>query len=133
MGLRSKLQGRGSVNVQIGEGAQLSNNIIKVSGGALHEGGLLNVHTTAAERAEDSPAPDAAATPPGETLVLFRTLAGQFNLEELETICWELGIKYEDLPAQTLSGKARQLVDKAGALYLLEGLRDIVNRERPAS
>ena len=68
----------------------------------------------------------------GQTLDLFRTLTSRFNLEELETVCWELGLKFEDLPAQTLSGKARQLVEKAAAQGVLDGLRGIVARERPS-
>ena len=113
--------------MQIGDGAQLSNNIIKVSGGALHEGSLFNLNTVAPATSDTS-----AATPDTQTLDLFRTLTSRFNLEELETVCWELGLKFEDLPAQTLSGKARQLVEKAAAQGVLDGLRGIVARERPS-
>ena len=127
MGLKSKQHGPGNVNVQIGDGAQLSNNIIKVSGGALHEGSLFNLNTVAPATSDTS-----AATPDTQTLDLFRTLAGRFNLDELETVCWELGLKFEDLPAQTLSGKARQLVEKAAAQGVLDGLRGIVAHERPS-
>ena len=127
MGLKSKQHGPGNVNVQIGDGAQLSNNIIKVSGGALHEGSLFNLNTVAPATSDTS-----AATPDTQTLDLFRTLTSRFNLEELETVCWELGLKFEDLPAQTLSGKARQLVEKAAAQGVLDGLRGIVARERPS-
>lgn len=127
MGLKSKQHGPGNVNVQIGDGAQLSNNIIKVSGGALHEGSLFNLNTVAPATSDTS-----AATPDTQTLDLFRTLTSRFNLEELETVCWELGLKFEDLPAQTLSGKARQLVEKAAAQGVLDGLRGIVAHERPS-
>lgn len=132
MGLRSKQNGRGNVNVQIGDGAQLSNNVIKVSGGALHEGGLLNLHSTHPEAKETAEATDTALlAPTTQTLDLFRALSSQFNLEELEIVCWELGLKFENLPAQTLSGKARQLVEKAATMGLVDGLRAIVNRDRP--
>ena len=127
MGLKSKQHGPGNVNVQIGDGAQLSNNVIKVSGGALHEGSLFNLNSVAPATSDTS-----AATPDTQTLDLFRTLTSRFNLEELETVCWELGLKFEDLPAQTLSGKARQLVEKAAAQGVLDGLRGIVARERPS-
>ena len=127
MGLKSKQHGPGNVNVQIGDGAQLSNNIIKVSGGALHEGSLFNLNSVAPATSDTS-----AATPDTQTLDLFRTLTSRFNLEELETVCWELGLKFEDLPAQTLSGKARQLVEKAAAQGVLDGLRGIVAHERPS-
>ncbi len=134
MGLKSKQHGPGNVNVQIGDGAQLSNNVIKVSGGALHEGSLFNLNTVAPATSDTSDtSPDtSAATPDAQTLDLFRTLTSRFNLEELETVCWELGLKFEDLPAQTLSGKARQLVEKAAAQGVLDGLRGIVARERPS-
>ena len=78
MGLKSKQHGPGNVTVQIGDGAQLSNNIIKVSGGALHEGSLFNLNTVAPATSDTS-----AATPDTQTLDLFRTLAGRFNLEEV--------------------------------------------------
>ena len=125
MGLKSKQHGPGNVNVQIGDGAQLSNNVIKVSGGALHEGSLFNLNTTQADT-PDTLADPSDITPDTQTLDLFRTLTRRFNLEELETVCWELGLKFEDLSAQTLSGKARQLVEKAAAQGVLDGLHGIV-------
>ena len=92
----------------------------------MHEGGLLN------RTPDTSDTLDTTDTSPSkQTLDLFRTLSSRFNLEELGTICWELGIKFEDLPAQTLSGKARQLVEKAATLSLTERLQEIVGRERP--
>jgi hypothetical protein len=59
-------------------------------------------------------------------------LTAKFTLEELAGVCWELGIRFEDLPAQTLSGKARQLIETADALALVGRLREIVTRERPS-
>ena len=132
MGLRSKQNGRGNVNVQIGDGAQLSNNVIKVSGGALHEGGLVNFHSSKPDTSEASDTQDTTSAPSSTVLALYRALSTQFNLEELGTLCWELGIKFEDLPAQTMSGKARQLVEKAEALGLTLSLQAIVTRERPS-
>lgn len=131
MGLRSRQKGRGNVNVQIGDGAQLSNNVIKVSGGALHEGGLLNFHSPAQDTADTADTSDTSA-PSSAALALYRALSTQFNLEELGTVCWELGLKFEDLPAQTLSGKARLLVEKAEAIGLTADLQAIVSRERPS-
>jgi len=132
MGLRAKQKGRGNVNVQIGDGAQLSNNVIKVSGGALHEGGLVTFHSSTQDPSDPSDAQDSYSTPSSVALALYRTLSTQFNLEELGTVCWELGIKYEDLPAQTMSGKARLLVEKAEVLGLMDSLQSIVTRERPS-
>lgn len=73
----------------------------------------------------------ARPAPPPEQIALFETLRDQFTLEDIETICWELGITFDDLPARTLTGKARQLVERAAALNALDRLIAIVRRERP--
>lgn len=73
----------------------------------------------------------ASNAPNAVLITLFRALSSKFTLEELESVCWELGVQFEDLPAKTLSGKARQLVEKAEALNRLTTLREIVQRERP--
>ena len=124
--MKSK-SGSGSVNVNIGGNAE-KNKI--TAGQKLHRGGFINGDVNfEAEDAVDSEdvAPDENA------LALFRTLSSKFSLEDLETVCWELGIVYEDLPAKTLSGKARQLMQKASDLGLLQKLIAIVQRDRPDS
>ena len=65
------------------------------------------------------------------TLQLIDTLSKQFTLDELEGICLELCIEFEDLPARTRSGKARQLVQQADKLNRRDKLVKIVKRERP--
>ena len=42
---------------------------------------------------------------------LRRNLVECFNLDELRTLCFDMGIKYENLLAFTLDGMARELVD----------------------
>ena len=64
-------------------------------------------------------------------LELIAILSNQFTLDELERISMELGIEFEDLPARTRSGKARQLVQQADKLKRRDKLTRIVKRERP--
>jgi hypothetical protein len=74
----------------------------------------------------------AAAAPADEaTLELIDTLSKRFSMDELEQISLEMGIEFDDLPARTRSGKARQLVQHADTLKRREKLNKIVRRERP--
>jgi hypothetical protein len=114
---------KNNVNVQIG--GNVTDSTISVSGGDLHIGG----------ESKGRPATDAKVArefvADEGTLQLYRTLRDKFTLEEIEGICYELGVCYEDLPARTLSGKARQLVAKADALGKRDELSEIMKRERP--
>ena len=118
--------GKNSVNINIGgsaDGAKIT---------AAQEIGrrtLLDLSNHGAEDKDDNSA--SAAVPDAALIMLFRALSSKFTLEELESVCWELGVQFEDLPAQTLSGKARQLVEKAEDLNVLATLQVIVKRERP--
>jgi WD40 repeat protein/LysM repeat protein len=42
---------------------------------------------------------------------LRKTLTQRFSLDELKTLCFDLGIDFEELPAKTKSGIARELVE----------------------
>jgi hypothetical protein len=64
-------------------------------------------------------------------LQLFQTLRDQFDLEGVEMICWELGIRFDDLAGKGLSGKAYELVKRSATLNLLDQLTAIIHRERP--
>ncbi|NJM50834.1 MAG: hypothetical protein HC843_08100 [Sphingomonadales bacterium] len=112
-----------SVNVQVGhaENSLFNTAVTQNIGG---------VHLNLGEDAEEDEAPE-LPPPNSQSLALFRALSARFTLEELETACWELGIVFEDLPAKTLSGKARQLVQKAEDLSLADKLIALVKRERP--
>ena len=114
-----------SINVSIGGDAD--KNTINAAQ-HFHQGGFINGDVNF--EAEDA-ITDATDTPDEVALALFRTLSTKFTLEELETVCWELGIVFEDIPAKTLSGKARQLVQKADDLDVTAKLISIVNRDRP--
>ncbi len=43
-------------------------------------------------------------------LLLLHVLTERFNTEELKTLCFELNVDFESLPAQGKAGKARELV-----------------------
>lgn len=63
---------------------------------------------------------------------LRRILTRLFDEEELETLCFDLRVDYESLPAQGKAGKARELVrlcERMGQMAVLEGA---IRRERPS-
>jgi hypothetical protein len=109
-------------NVQIKVGGNVSNSVIHA--------GDINISLPkfqlpfGKKKARTAPA-DAA------TLALIETLGKRFTLDELESVCVEIGIEWEDLPARTRSGKARQLVQRADQLKRRDKLQSIVHRERP--
>ena len=41
---------------------------------------------------------------------LHQTLIARLNLEGLRDLCFQLGVPYDDLAGETLSGRARELV-----------------------
>lgn len=51
-----------------------------------------------------------AAIQKGELSFLLRTFNLTFNTEDLRTLCFELGINYDNLPAEALEGKQRELL-----------------------
>lgn len=63
---------------------------------------------------------------------LLDLMARHFNLEEVRTLCFELGIGYEDLGGEGLRGKLRELILHADRRNLLDELLDALRRERPA-
>ena len=63
---------------------------------------------------------------------LRRVLTRLFDEEELETLCFDLNVDYESLPAQGKAGKARELVrlcERIGQMAILEAA---IRRERPS-
>lgn len=108
-------------NVQINVGGNVSRSVI-------HAGdiniGAPKVKWPFVKKKTAKPADDA-------TVALIDTLSKRFTLDELESISLELGIEFEDLPARTRSGKARQLVQQADTLKRRDKLERIVKRERP--
>ncbi|RMG99071.1 MAG: hypothetical protein D6706_06130 [Chloroflexi bacterium] len=63
---------------------------------------------------------------------LRRNLETYFNLEEIKTLCFDLGINYENLPGSTLASKTRELVDYAQRYGRLSDLITLCQRERDA-
>jgi len=126
-GLMKNQSGKNSVNINIGgsaDGARIT---------AAQEIGKRTLFDLSSHGTDESESPSNAAVPDAALVSLFRALSSRFTLEELESVCWEVGVRFEDLPAKTLSGKARQLVEKAEALNVLPALLEIVQRERPGA
>ena len=44
-------------------------------------------------------------------IALYRLLVEAFNEDELQTLCFFLGVDYEVLPARGKAGKARDLIE----------------------
>lgn len=62
---------------------------------------------------------------------LHRILADRFDEEELRTLCFDLGIKYGDLPSKGLSNKARDLVDYFHRRRIVSTLLTKARESRP--
>jgi hypothetical protein len=61
---------------------------------------------------------------------LRRQLSDFFNLEELRTLCFDMSIKYEDLPGDTITAKARELVIFCYRYGRIPQLLDICKQQR---
>lgn len=59
-------------------------------------------------------------------------IARSFNLEELRTLCFELGINYDALGGEGLPGKARELLLHAARQKQLPQLVAALRQARPA-
>ncbi|MBN1177954.1 MAG: AAA family ATPase [Anaerolineae bacterium] len=73
------------------------------------------VPTKRSAQAERSPSPDLRQ-------MLRDVLTTYFDEEELKTLCFDLGIRYDDLPAEGASGKARELIaylERRGRIFEL--------------
>jgi hypothetical protein len=62
-----------------------------------------------------------------EAVRLRQVLVERFNLEELQTLCYDLGVDFEILDANDKAGKARELV---AYLERRERLADLVRQGR---
>lgn len=58
-------------------------------------------------------------------------LSSFFSEDEIRTICFEVGVNFDTLPASGAHGKARELMIYLGNRNKLERLYDIIERERP--
>lgn len=62
---------------------------------------------------------------------LRQTLSSRFDLEELRTLCHDLGVDFDDLPAQGKSNKARELVAYLARRNQLGRLLQVGQAQRP--
>jgi formylglycine-generating enzyme required for sulfatase activity len=62
---------------------------------------------------------------------LHHLIVEGFDLEELRTLCFDLGVRYDDLRGDTLSGKTRELILLLGRRHQLEDLLRQIARTRP--
>lgn len=62
---------------------------------------------------------------------LLAQIEAHFNDEELRTLCFELEIEYEDLPATTRTGRARELISYCQRENQVDRLVLAMRRERP--
>ncbi len=58
-------------------------------------------------------------------------IEASYNLEEIRTLCQDLGINHENIPGATSTEKARELVEYANRHGLLGKLVEICLRQRP--
>lgn len=83
-----------------------------------------------------APLPELLRTPvavPVDKRALRQRLATLFDLDEMESLMFELGIDDEALAARTREGRARELVDYAERHGMLEVLAEAVARLRPVT
>jgi hypothetical protein len=64
---------------------------------------------------------------------LHRFIAESFDLEELRTLCFDLGVEHDDLGGEGRSDKARELVRRMGRRKELERLVDALRKGRPGA
>jgi hypothetical protein len=62
---------------------------------------------------------------------IFEVLRDRFSLDALKTLCFNLGMNYEELPGQTLSAKARELVRFFQQRNQLDQLQEAIEHFRP--
>ena len=62
---------------------------------------------------------------------LRQQISSLFSLEELQVLCLDIGIRYEDLSGETLSGKAASLLAYANRRGQLDQLIITLQKERP--
>lgn len=66
-----------------------------------------------------------------EVSLLHEIIDDYFNEQELRTLCFHLGIDYDDLPFSGQSNKARELVSLFSRSNKLEDLQEAVRKAKP--
>ncbi len=81
--------------------------------------------------ARQEPAQPALPTPSGAELARIRhALVDSFDLDELRTLCFDLGMDFESLPGQSKPAKAREMVNYWRNRRDLEKLTEAIRVER---
>jgi hypothetical protein len=113
---------------------------LRGSQGALHKptgpvdqqfGNRTVVHTTGDVVFGSQPDGALDLAPSPEATRLHRILSDRMDLEELRTLCFDLGVSYDSLRGEGLAGKARQLVLFLQKRKALPRLVEWLRRERP--
>jgi hypothetical protein len=124
-GDRINITGDGNV---VGDGS--TSRVVKVDvGGEVQGGTIITAGGDVVLGSRPGEEPDLAPSP--EARRLQRVLRTRLDLEELRTLCFDLGVSCDSLGGEGLSAKARQLVlflQKRDALSLLV---DWLRQERP--
>jgi hypothetical protein len=76
---------------------------------------------------------ESAATDSEDVVALRRFLISAFSDSELNDLCFDLGVDYENLPGQTKGDKARELIRYAERHRLLNQLIGMSRKLRPHS
>jgi hypothetical protein len=111
----------------IGDGS--SSRVVKthiagpVEGSTIITGENILIGMRPGEELDIAPSPQARQ--------LHRILRSRLGLEEFRTLCFDLGVRYDDLGGEGLSGKARQLVLHLQQREALSVIVDWLRMERP--
>lgn len=79
--------------------------------------------------AMSQPPPDNAVDPVAALYFIDR----RYSLDELKTLCFELGVDYDNLPGEGKRGKARELILHESRRRGLTRLAALLEREHPAA
>jgi formylglycine-generating enzyme required for sulfatase activity len=66
-----------------------------------------------------------------DRLRLLEAISQFYSQEELRTLCFELGVDYDDLPAQGKVNRARELIQQCERTYRLAALIEVCQQQRP--
>lgn len=62
---------------------------------------------------------------------MAEAMEGKFNISEIQSICFSLGVDYEDLGGSTKSGKIRELIGYLQRRGTLQNLTVEMKQRRP--
>ena len=113
--------------INTGGGAYLGDNINVPSIGSFIGRDQIVINNNYAE----APLPEPPATTPPAARYLAPLLNTYFSLEELEGLCFEMGIDADNLRGQTKEAKARALVSHCERHGTLDELKRVMRIARP--